>query len=120
MLSYFAPGLSFALSTPWSGDRGARRGRLGQGRAQLRGQAPQDGGKATFGGRQVIQPSDQAAAVGGREGERDDLAGEQRVDEPAGATLPGMRPPRGIGLPLAFRREVTLSFAGVARPCSHW
>jgi len=25
-----------------------------------------------------------------------------------------------VGLPLAFRREVTLSFAGVARPCSHW
>ncbi len=32
---------------------------------------------------------------GGREGERDDLAGEQRVDEAAGAALAGVRPPRG-------------------------
>ena len=34
--------------------------------------------------------------VGGPEGERDDLAGEQRVDEPAGAALAGVRPSRGV------------------------
>jgi len=77
------------------GVQGARRG-FGQGRAQLCGQAVQDGRQASLGGRQVIQPGNQAAAIGGAEGERDDLAGEQRVDEPAGATLAGAWPSRGV------------------------
>jgi len=62
----------------------------------LRGQAVQDGGEASIGGRRFVEPGDEAAAVGGREGERDDLAGEQRVDEPAGAALPRVRTPRGV------------------------
>jgi len=52
----------------------------------------QDGGEASLGGRHLVEPGDQAAAVGGAEGERDDLVGEQRIDEPAGAALPGVRP----------------------------
>jgi len=47
----------------------------------------QDGGEASFGGRCLVEPDDEAAAVGGREGKRDDLTGEQRGDEPAGAAL---------------------------------
>jgi len=73
----------------------------------LRSEAPQDGSQATrrgrqvvelsvLRGRQVVEPGDQAAAVGDPEGERDDLAGEQRVDEPAGAALAGVRSPRGV------------------------
>jgi len=56
----------------------------------------QDGGETSVGGRHLVEPGDEAAAVGGREGERDDLAGEQRVDKPAGAAFARMRSPRCI------------------------
>jgi len=46
--------------------------------------------------RRARRPGDQAAAVGGAESERDDLTGEQRVDEPAGAALAGVRSARGV------------------------
>jgi len=49
---------------------------FGEGRAQLGGQAVQDGRQASLGGRRVVEPGDQAAAVGGDEGECDNLAGE--------------------------------------------
>jgi hypothetical protein len=62
----------------------------------LRGQAVQDGGEASLGRRHLVQPGDEAASISGREGERDDLTGEQRVDEAAGAALARVRPPRGI------------------------
>jgi len=44
----------------------------------------------------TTSPVSSAATVGGAEGERDDLAGEQRGDETAGAALAGVRPPRGV------------------------
>jgi len=40
----------------------------------------QDRREASVGGRRLVEPGDQAATVGGAEGERDDLAGEQRGD----------------------------------------
>ncbi len=64
---------------------------------QLRGQTVQDGGEASIGRWQLVQvvePDDEAVAVGGREGERDDLAGEQRGDELAGAALTPVCEPR--------------------------
>ncbi len=45
-------------------------------------------------GHRFVEPVDQAAAVGGREGERDDLTGEQRGDELAGAALTPVCEPR--------------------------
>ncbi len=51
---------------------------FGQGGTQLRGHAVQDGGEASFRGQRLVEPGDEAATVGGAEGERDDLGGEQR------------------------------------------
>jgi len=70
----------------------------GEGRAQLGRYVPQEGGEARVGGRgrdRRVQPGDETAALGGREGERDDLAGEQRGEEPAGAPVAGVWPCTG-------------------------
>ncbi len=94
----------------------------GEGRAQLGRYVPQEGGEARVGGRgrdRRVQPGDETAALGGREGERDDLAGEQRGEEPAGAPVAGVWPctgrlvhPYKISvelMPLVLQREAAKS-----------